>query len=179
MTGIEARHRAGDGGFTYLEVLVAIAVLAIATTAMASALEQVRMAAADEARAAVAEHLLLDGLAWVRTLPRLDAKSPVFGPEDGEAAEEGGDLKEEPEGDTVVDDVDDLLGLIESAPVDRGGTRHGARWSRRWTIESVPLDAPSGPATTGGSTPLLRVLLAVLHDGHEVATGSLLLARTP
>jgi prepilin-type N-terminal cleavage/methylation domain-containing protein len=166
MTGKRARHRDDDGGFTYLEVLVAIAVLAIATTAMASALEQVRMAAADEERAAVAEHLLHDGLAWVRTLPRLDATSPVFGAESGETR--GVD----------IDDVDDLANVVETAPVDRGGTMHGAAWSRRWTIESVRLANPDS-AGADGSTTLLRIGLTVAHDGDEVATASLLLARTP
>ena len=166
MTGMRARHQAGTGGFTYLEVLVAIAVLAIATTAMASALDQVRMAADDEERAAIAEHLLHDGLAWVRSLPRLDGTSPVFGSESGESP--GVD----------VDDVDDLANVVETAPIDRGGLRHDAAWRRRWTVESVRLDDPD-IAAADGSTTLLRVGLAVAHDGTEVATSSLLLARTP
>lgn len=166
MTRRRDRRRTGESGFTYLEVLVAIAVLATAVIAMASALEQVRMAAADAERAAVAEHLLHDGLAWVRTLPRLDAESPVFGAEAGETR--GLD----------VDDVDDLANVVETHPVDRGGTVHDAAWSRRWTVESVRLANPDS-AAADGSTTLLRVGLAVAHDGTEVATASLLLARTP
>lgn len=166
MTRPRVPHRDGDGGFTYLEVLVAIAVLATAATAMASALEQVRMAAADEERAAIAEHLLHDGLAWVRSLPRLDGTSPVFGSESGETR--GVD----------VDDVDDLANVVETAPVDRGGSRHDAAWSRRWTVSSVRLANPDS-AATDGSTTLLRVGLTVAHDGDELATASLLLARTP
>lgn len=166
MTPSRARRCNPSAGFTYLEVLVAIAVLATAVIAMASALEQVRMAAADDERAAVAEHLLHDGLAWVRTLPRLDADSPVFGAESGETR--GAD----------IDDVDDLANVVETAPVDRGGTRHDAAWSRRWTVESVRLANPDS-AGADGSTTLLRVGLAVALDGAEVATASLLLARTP
>jgi len=155
-----------EAGFTYLEVLVAITVLATAAIAMASALEQVRMAAADDERAATAEHLLQDGLAWVRTLPRIDGTAPTFGSESGETR--GVD----------VDDVDDLANVVESAPRDRGGTQHATAWSRRWTIESVRLANPNS-AGADGSTPLLRVGLAVAYDGTEVAAASLLLARTP
>lgn len=160
------RRRTGEAGFTYLEVLVAIAVLATAVVAMGSALEQVRMAAADDERTAVAEHLLHDGLAWVRTLPRVDATSPTFGVESGETR--GVD----------VDDVDDLANVVETAPVDRGGSRHDAAWSRRWTVQSVRLANPDS-AAADGTTTLLRVGLTVAHDGDDVATASLLLARTP
>lgn len=166
MTRSRTRQQTADGGFTYLEVLVAIAVLATAATAMASALEQVRMAAADDERTAIAEHLLHDGLAWVRSLPRLDATSPTFGAESGETR--GVD----------IDDVDDLANVVETAPVDRGGSKHDAAWSRRWTVESVRLANPNS-AGADGSTTLLRIGLAVTHDGDEVATASLLLARTP
>jgi hypothetical protein len=166
MTPSRANRGNPTAGFTYLEVLVAIAVLATAVIAMGSALEQVRMAAADDERTAIAEHLLHDGLAWVRSLPRLDARSPTFGPESGETR--GVD----------IDDVDDLANVVETAPVDRGGTQHDAAWSRRWTVESVRLANPDS-AGADGSTPLLRVGLAVAHDGDEVATASLLLARTP
>lgn len=159
-------RRPGAAGFTYLEVLVAIAVLATGAIAMGSALEQVRMAAADDERAATAEHLLHDGLAWVRTLPRMDVDSPTFGSESGETR--GVD----------VDDVDDLANVVETAPSDRGGTSHAAAWSRRWTVESVRLANPAS-AGADGSTTLLRVGLAVAYDGTEVASASLLLARTP
>lgn len=165
---MKRRGHGGDdeAGFTYLEVLVAIAVLATAAIAMASALEQVRMAAADDERAATAEHLLQDGLAWVRTLPRIDGTAPTFGAESGETR--GVD----------VDDVDDLANVVETAPVDRGGTQHTTAWSRRWTVESVRLANPNS-AGADGSTPLLRVGLAVAYDGTEVSAASLLLARTP
>lgn len=166
MSRSRTRHHSADGGFTYLEVLVAIAVLATAVTAMGSALEQVRMAAADDERAAIAEHLLHDGLAWVRSLPRVDATSPTFGAESGET--HGVD----------VDDVDDLANVVETAPIDRGGSKHDAAWSRRWTVASVRLANPNS-AGADGSTTLLRVALAVTHDGEEVAAASLLLARTP
>lgn len=166
MTRRPTERATAAGGFTYLEVLVAIAVLATAVIAMGSALEQVRMASVEDERAAIAEHLLHDGLAWVRTLPRMDTSSPVFGSEAGEVR--GVD----------VDDVDDLANVVESAPVDRSGTKHDATWSRRWTVASVLLADPTR-TTADGSTSLLRVALAVAHDGADVATASLLLARTP
>lgn len=150
-------------GFTLLEVLVAVSILSIGALAMGSALEQARFAAADDARAAIADHLLQDGLAYVRSLPRLDPDEPGFG---AEAAE------------LVVDDVDDLDERVETGPVDLGGVPHDSRWTRRFVVQSVDVDAPT-TILADGTGPLLRVLVTVALDGAELRTASLLLARTP
>lgn len=150
-------------GFTLLEVLVAVSILSIGALAMGSALEQARFAAADDARAAIADHLLQDGLAYVRSLPRLDPDSPRFG---AEAAE------------LVVDDVDDLDERVETGPVDLGSVAHDTRWTRRYTVQSVDVDAPT-TILTDGTGPLLQVTVTVALDGDDLRTASLLLARTP
>lgn len=150
-------------GFTLLEVLVAVGILSVGALAMGSALEQARFAAADDARSAVADHLLQDGLARVRSLPRLDADAPRFGVEPAELA---------------VDDVDDLDERVETGPVDLAGVTYDTRWTRRYTVQSVDADAPATVVTDGASL-LLRVVVSVALDGAELRTASLLLARTP
>lgn len=150
-------------GFTLLEVLVAVSILSVGALAMGSALEQARVAAADDARSAVADHLLQDGLAYVRSLPRLDAEAPRFGAEPAEL---------------TVDDVDDLDERVETGPTDLAGVSHDPRWTRRYTVQSVALDAPATVVADGTST-LLRVTVAVALDGADLRTASLLLARTP
>jgi len=150
-------------GFTLLEVLVAVSILSIGALAMGSALEQARFAAADDARGAIADHLLQDGVAYVRSLPRLDPDNPRFG---AEAAE------------LVVDDVDDLDERVETGPVDLGAVAHDPRWTRRFVVQSVDADAPT-TILADGTGPLLRVTVTVALDGADLRTASLLLARTP
>ena len=151
-------------GFTYVEVLLAVAILAAAAVSAAYAVAQARSAGADAAVAATAEYLLQDGFAWARSLPRVDeATSGTFGLETGE---------------TVPDDVDDLDGLDERPPVDRAGNTMSGRWRRRWDVASVLVTDPTNEQGNG-STHLLRVEVRVLLDGSDVLTGSILLARTP
>lgn len=155
-----------SAGFTLLEVLVAVSILSVGALAMGSALEQARSAAADDARAAVADHLLQDGLAYVRSLPRLDPDAPRFGAEDDES-----DVED-------VDDVDDLDERVETGPIDLAGVSHGTRWTRRYTVQSVDVGAPA-TVVADGASPLLRVVVTVALDGADLRTASLLLARTP
>ncbi len=151
-------------GFTYVEVLLAITILAAAAVSAAYAVAQARTTGENAAAAATAEYLLQDGFAWARSLPRLDeATAGTFGPEAGES---------------VPDDVDDLHALDERPPTDRAGNVMDGRWRRRWNVASVTLADPSAEQT-GGSTHLLRVDVEVRRDDAVVATGSILLARTP
>lgn len=159
-------HGTGTAGFTYLEVLVAVVILALAALSMGAALQANRDAAERGEQAAIADWLLQDGIAWARSLPRLDPTAPTFGSEAGERA--GFD----------VDDVDDLAGLVEEAPTDRTGAAAGADWRRRFAVESVTTADPTAATTAGGSA-LLRVVVAVDHRNSEVATGTVWLARTP
>ncbi|MCU0867056.1 MAG: type II secretion system GspH family protein [Planctomycetes bacterium] len=163
----------GSRGFTYLEVLVAIVVLAGAAITASEALIGVRDRDERAARQATARHLLQDGLAIVLRLPRIDDVSPVFGREAGEPALTGSeDLG------TAVDDVDDLDGVVQTAPVDLGGLAHATAWRRRWVVTSAQLADPRLDAAAG-STSLLRVVIGIDHDGAELATTTILLARTP
>lgn len=150
-------------GFTYLEVLLAVVILAGAVTSAAFALGRTRNIGASVDQAAVARYLLQDGVSWVRSLPRIDDTSPVFGSEAGE---------------TSVDDVDDLDGRAEKPPTDRTGTTFSADWSRQWTVESVSLTDPL-IVVADGSTPLLRIRVDVAYQGTVVAAETILLARTP
>lgn len=150
-------------GFTYLEVLLAVVILAGAVTSAAFALGQTRNTSASVDQAASARYLLQDGVSWLRALPRIDDTSPVFGSEAGERG---------------VDDVDDLRGRAEKPPTDQTGATFSADWSREWTIESVSLTDPL-VVVADGSTPLLRIRIDILYQGTLLASETVLLARTP
>lgn len=159
--------RVRTAGFTYVEVLLAAALLAVTTATIGYALGHARDLGDRQALAAQGRYLLHDGLAWLQTLPREDVAEPGgFGMEAGESA-----LAD-------VDDVDDLAGMVETGPLDRLGNAAEADWTRTWTISSADLTTPTTDATSG-STPLLRVSLAVHCRGREITRETLLLSRTP
>ena len=160
-------------GFTCLEVLVAIVVLAGAAITASEALIGVRDRDERAARQATARHLLQDGLAIVLRLQRIDADSPVFGREADEPVINGSD-----DLGVIVDDVDDLNGVVQTGPVDLSGQAHATAWRRRWLVTSATLADPRTDAAPG-STSLMRVVIGIDHDGAELATTSILLARTP
>lgn len=150
-------------GRTHLEVLLAVVIRAGAVTSAAFARGQTRNTSASVDQAAVARYLLQDGVSWVRSLPRIDDTSPVFGSEAGE---------------TRVDDVDDLDGRTEKPPTDQTGTSFSADWSRQWTVESVSLTDPL-LVVADGSTTLLRIRIDVAYQGTLLASETVLIARTP
>lgn len=163
MTGTARRQ----GGFTYLEVLLATVVLAATMTSIGYALANSRDVAEQQQITAQARYLLQDGIAWARMLARVDAGTPSgFGREAGET--------------TIadIDDVDDLLGLVETGPTDRAGVAASADWQRSWTVVSANLTTPTTNATNG-STPLLRVGITIAYQGRVVTSETLLLSRTP
>jgi prepilin-type N-terminal cleavage/methylation domain-containing protein len=156
--------RGGRGaGFTLVEVLLAVLLLACGTVSAAYALGQVRQESDDALVAATARYLLEDGVAWVRSLPRLDVVSPLFGTEPGE---------------TSVDDVDDLDGLLEAPPRDRAGNAQSTDWQRRFVVDSVQIGDPTQIAADG-TTPLMRVQITVTWKGATRGQEELLLARLP
>lgn len=154
-------------GFTYVEVLLAAVLLAGMATTMGYAMAHVRDVDQQQAYVDQGRYLLQDGIAWLRSLARVDPTVPSgWGKEAGET--------------TVADfdDVDDLDGLVETAPIDRTGAKASADWQRTWTVRSADLTTPTADATNG-STALLRVHVAVLRLGSEVTSEILLLSRTP
>ncbi|MBK8974930.1 MAG: hypothetical protein IPM29_03310 [Planctomycetes bacterium] len=160
-----SRRATSVGGFTYVEVLLAVVILAGAVASMGLVLEQSRTIGTDAPRIATADYLLRDGFAWVRMLARSDPTSPgTFGLEAGEVAPDG------------IDDVDDLDGLIETQVVDRSGEMFGAEWSRKFAVSSVDLTDPR-VTVAAGSTALLRVTIAVRLRGIDVAEDYALLWR--
>ena len=150
-------------GFSYVEVLVAVVVLAGAVLAAAHALGSAREHDAAEATRRGADALLQDAITRVRALARLEAAFPSFGLEAGE---------------TVPDDVDDLDGWTENGPTDVSGTTWPSDWRRVHTVDSVALADPTS-VVADGSTSLLRVRIGVAYRGTEVATETLWFARTP
>lgn len=156
-----------SGGFTYLEVLLATALLAATMATMGYAVASSSDLADQQQRAAQARYLLQDGIAWVRSLARVDpSDASSFGREAGEAT-----LAD-------VDDVDDLAGVVETAPADRAGKFAGTDWQRTWTVVSADLTDPA-TSVGNGTTPLLRVAITISHQGLSVADETLLLSRTP
>lgn len=161
------RHRASAGGFTYLEVMLAAVVLAGTMASMGFAVANASDLADQQRLAAQGRYLLQDGIAWLRMLARVDAADASgFGMEAGES--------------TVadVDDVDDLHGLVETAPTDRAGVAASNDWQRSWSVVSANLTTPTTDATKG-STSLLRVGITITCQGRVVTGDTLLLSRTP
>lgn len=153
-------------GFSYVEVLVAMVILAGAVTSMGFALGSSRTVGADNARNATATYLVQDGIAWASGLKRSEPGSPAsFGPESGETA-------------ATFDDVDDLDGLAQAPPIDCAGTVFDSRWTRTFKVESVDLVDPR-VVVTPASTKLMRVRVVVLDAGAEVAAGVAILWRIP
>ncbi len=152
-------------GFTYLEVLLAVVVLAMGTIGASQAVLSLQQQDERVLPELLAQQLLDDAVAYVRTLPRQDTVSPVFGREGGE-------------GTGTVDDVDDLEKDVEKGPTDLAGTVWSKDWSRVWAVRSV---SPNAVATTApaGSTPLVEVQIVIEYLGAELARTVLLLARTP
>lgn len=151
-----------ESGFTYLEVLLAVVILAGGATSAAYALSQVRLTGEVGDRASTARYLIQDGTAWLRSLQRIDDTQPVFGVEAGE---------------TVIDDVDDLDGRIEANVKDLAGNSFSG-WTRTWTVDSASLVDPR-ITVADGSTPLLRVRIDLSFGGTLLGSETLLLARTP
>ncbi len=155
--------KSSQDGFTYLEVLLAVVILAGGATSAAYALAQARQTAEVADQTTSARYLIQDAVAWLRSLPRIDATNPVFGAEAGE---------------TAVDDVDDLDGTTETVVKDLAGNTFSTDWTRAWTVDSVSL---ANPAVTvaDGSTTLMRIRIDVAYRKTTVASEVLLLARTP
>ena len=161
--------RAGSAaaGFTYLEVLMAAALLATTMTMIGYALAHSRHVQSEQELLQQGRYLLHDGMAWLRLLARYDAGEPdSWGFEAGES--------------TVadVDDVDDLDGLIELGPTDRAGDAAGKDWQRAWTVRPADLATPTIDAAKE-ATPQMRVTVAVTHLGREITSDTVLLSRTP
>lgn len=163
MTGAADR----SSGFTYLEVLLAAAILAGTMASMGFALASANDLAEQQRITAQGRYLMQDGVAWLRMLPRVDANDPSgFGMEAGESTL------------AHIDDVDDLRGVVETGPTDRAGVASSSDWQRQWTVFSANLTTPSTDAANG-STPLLRVSITISYQGRVVTSDTLLLSRTP
>lgn len=164
---MSARSGVTEAGFTYLEVLLAAALLAGTTTTIGYALAHARDVDAHRATLAQGRYLLQDGIAWARMLPRVDSTTPTgFGMETGETTL------------AHVDDVDDLHDIVETGPADRAGTAASSDWTRTWSVRSADLTLPTKDATDG-STDLLRVSIVIAYQGRQVANTTFLLSRTP
>ncbi len=150
-------------GFSMIEVLSAVVVLAAAAITASQALLSVQNQEDNRSRTALAQHLLQDGLAVVRSLPRIDGSTPVFGAEADDAG---------------IDDVDDYNGITETGPTDLSGLAFARTWQRTWKVTSADLASPEVDVAPGASS-LMRVRIGVSNNGGELATTTLLLARTP
>jgi prepilin-type N-terminal cleavage/methylation domain-containing protein len=150
-------------GFSMIEVLFAVVVLAAASITASQALLSVQDQDDNRSRTSLAQHLLQDGLAVVRSLPRIDGSTPVFGAEADDAG---------------IDDADDYNGITETGPTDLIGLAFDKLWQRTWKVTSADLASPDKDVAPGASS-LMRVCISVSYNGSELATTTLLLARTP
>jgi Tfp pilus assembly protein PilV len=146
-------------GFTFVEALLAVVLLAVTVTTMVVALDHVRTVNQENDDAAIATHLLHDGIARARILRRTGSATAVADPDDAAS-------------------VEDLNGVGEVAPNDLAGAVFSTEWKRTWSVAHADVDAPLNNATAT-STTLLRVTVAVAKNGVEEAAETFLLSKTP
>ncbi|MBK9385806.1 MAG: hypothetical protein IPN34_13430 [Planctomycetes bacterium] len=137
-----------ERGFGYLEVLLALVVVASAVSAAGLALQSQALAQRNLEERSLARALASEGLELARTLPLLDPETGLQGGLD--AGELAGS----------ADDVGDLDDRSESPPRDAAGQLVGAAgdWRRAYSVERVSSLAPEQLDPVGA---LLRVRVAV------------------
>ncbi len=138
-------------GFGYLEVLLALVVVASAVSAAGLALQSHALGQRDVAERSLARSLVAEGLELAHALPLLD---PETGAQGGlEAGELAGS----------VDDVGDLDGRSEAPPRDALGqiVEAPGAWRREFAVERVAASAPEQLDARGG---LLRLRVGVWRD---------------
>lgn len=152
------------GIFSFVEVLLATLVLALAATATAYWVETVNNLRQDAAEQTVGLALVkvMEGI--LQPLPFREPGTAALGPEPGEVLDE-------------FDDLDDFHGLVASPPLDndRRPQSEYADWEVRVTVE------PVDPATLAvvAESDLRRVRIVAAHDGRPIAGGWWLRARSP
>lgn len=150
-------------GFGYLELLLALVVLASAVAGAGLALQNhVLMRHGTEERA-VAHGLVQEGLALARVLPRVDPESGRLGGLDP--------------GQTNLDvnDVGDLHTRVESPPRDARGIAIGSpgEWERSYLVTVVDAMDLKTEVLSGA---LLHVQVMVRNRGRTMASGSIWIA---
>jgi hypothetical protein len=145
-------------GFGYLEVLLALVVVASAVSAAGLALQSHALGRRDAAQHELARELVAAGLTLARSLPIVDPEMGVQG------GREAGEAQER------ADDVGDLDGWVESAPRDALGQLIGVggEWSRAFAVERVSSVEPQRLDPRGA---LLRIRVAALRGARVVAEG--------
>ena len=145
-------------GFGYLEVLLALVVLATAVSAAGLALQSHALGRAGAAELALARALVDEGLAAAERLPLLD---PESGTEGGREV-----------GEVEADDLGDLDGWVEPAPRDAFGAPVGeaGEWRREFAVERVAGAAPDRAESSGAAW---RIRVAALRNGRLLAEGIL------
>ena len=161
------RARAGAGGFTLIEVLMASAIVGIGMAALLTAAHS-HTQANGRGRDVTQATFLAEGIReWTLTLPFRDPDTPDNSPgSDGSSPQ------------VWVDDLDDLMDVTYSPPRDALGVEMSDldNWSQ--TITMTWRD-PANLETevTAGSSNIVHVEVTIVHNSESVLTTSWLIVE--
>ncbi len=150
-------------GFTYVEVLIAVVILALSAASASYALVNTRRTSVDAEWFDTAQYLVQDGRVWAQILDRIEPTQLVaIGPESGEDRDS-------------FDDLDDLSGFTEWPVVDRTSASF-SDYRRTFVVESVDVASPATLVAPGTGS-LIRLTIVVARGGNEMAREAFLFWR--
>jgi prepilin-type N-terminal cleavage/methylation domain-containing protein len=159
-----------DGGFTLIEILLAVVILGVAFVAFLSAMQTGIKTGAESTDLTKAMLYAREMREWTRSLPfhdtdAADADKPV-GPDSGT------------DGVPYVDDVDDLLGATFSPPRDSFGSEiaDATGWSETVTLTWKSEVDPTFTVPDGESN-LIHVEVTIMKNGETILTTNWLRAK--
>lgn len=162
-------QRESRGGFSLLEVMMAIATVGIGITAMLTAVTSSTRINGEGRRITQAAFLAQELREWTVKLPFID-------PDPADAGNPPGPDGTSPQ--TYVDDLDDLMDVTYSPPRDGQGSSIAdmVGWSQEITLTWRDTENLS-TVVQAGSSDIIHVQVAVSKDGTEILTTSWLVAR--
>ena len=159
----EARY---EGGFTLIEVLIAIMLVGLAIASLVAANISFTKANAAGVELSTAEFLIEQIKELTALLPVVDPETgtDLFGPEEA--------------GPGSYDDLDDFDGASFSPPINanREFLNDFAAFSQKVTVENVSA-SNFETVVADHSTPFVRVTVRVLLNSKEISSASWLRAR--
>ena len=160
-----ARSKKGRGGFTLIEVAIAVVIIAVGVTAL-------MLGAASSTRTNNASRELTQAVLLAQDLREWTVKLPFFDPDLGSPGPLGPEA-----GEYEVDDLDDLHGQTFSPPRDATGYQmYGMTgWSQMVTVNWVDPNNLTVISTTPTDTVSVQVIVSrdsipLLSTGWLVAT---------
>lgn len=167
----DCEYPAANKGFTLIEALIASVLVGVGIVALLVAAKsgtQVNMAGRNITQATYLSQEIRE---WTLKLPFSD-------PDAGDAGNPPGPDGSDPQ--EFVDDLDDLLDVTYSPPRDASGQAipDADGWSQHISLQWKDPDS-LGTTVTVGSSDVIRVVITIARDGHDVLSTGWLVTRRP